>query len=54
MQDDELTPEPIPQGTTGEGHDDQGDAGSNLDPDTGHPLLKEDGTPFVPEVDADD
>lgn len=48
-----LTAEPIPMGSTGRPHDDQGDGEANLDPETGRPLVKADGTPFVPEVDDD-
>ncbi|MDX6553904.1 MAG: hypothetical protein QOD86_99 [Miltoncostaeaceae bacterium] len=48
-----LTAEPIPTGSTGRPNDDQGDGGANLGPDTGRPLMKADGTPFVPEVDDD-
>ena len=48
-----LTAEPIPMGSTGRPHDDQGDGDANLDPETGRPLVKSDGTPFVPEVDDD-
>jgi hypothetical protein len=48
-----LTAEPIPMGSTGRPHCDQGDGEANLDPETGRPLVKADGTPFVPEVDDD-
>jgi hypothetical protein len=48
-----LTAEPIPTGSTGRPHDDRGDGDANLDPETGRPLVKADGTPFVPGVDDD-